>query len=139
MSSARRGSLAPGSKKSGGTDLSKRRQSSSLTSPSPFKSEVQPIREGDVFYRTEKVFPSISDAEEDITWTVVKPFDPNSPLPATSRRDGSASKNDRRGSNHPTIREETHLSEDYTPRDLRFGCIFRLVYLNIVNGDFILE
>ena len=116
MSSSRRGSIAPGSKKTG-TDLSKRRQSNATTSLSSQKSDVglQPIKDNDIFYKTQKIYPSI-EHEEDITWTVVKAYDPNSPLPGPSRNKSA----DRRASTYPTIREETPVfDEQISARETR--------------------
>ena len=115
MSSSRRGSVVPGLKK-GGADLSKRRQSNATTSLSSQKSDVQPIKESDIYYKTQRIFPSI-EHDEDISWTVVKAFDPHSPLPVPTRNKSG----DRRASTHPTIREETPVFDEQISARDRYG------------------
>ena len=118
----RRGSVSPGNKKLlGNYDNTKRRQSS-LKDASQLKGiqEMPQIRDGDVYYKTERIFPSLLDYPEDITWTVTKSIDSSSPTmqhPALSRRDKSAT-GDRRASVFPgTIREESLTpTMDDTPR-----------------------
>jgi hypothetical protein len=79
----RRGSVVPGLyKKSNTLDQSKRRQSSLKDIPSgKTTQDLLPIKDGDIYYKTERIFPSIPDHIDDIIWTVTKPIDSSSPVP----------------------------------------------------------
>lgn len=124
MSTPRRGSIIPGMKKFN-ADLSKRR--GSVLAQTSTKADIQPLKENDVYYKTQKIYTSL-DLEEDVTWTTVKPYDPNSPLPAPIRNKSA----DRRASTYPTIREDSQVfDERLTSKDTRytqliFGCSLNL-------------
>lgn len=94
---SRRGSVAPGGNKSkAGTDAGKRRTSNRDT-----KGDLPAIKEGDIFYRVVKYYPSIPEIPEEISLTVTKPIDPSRETGSTTSKQDRRSATDRRGSTLP--------------------------------------
>ena len=118
---SRRGSVTPGAKKS--SDAKRRAKSDAkegkLTPGDP--------SQGDIFYKTVRIYPSVPDHDEDVTVTSTKPFEP---LPPGVRESppsfyaGRRSASDRRTSTFPTVREDT--PEEHLGRDRWKYVTFRL-------------
>ena len=111
---SRRSSVTPGGKKS--TDAPRRR-SKDAKEGKQAPGEPSQVKEGDIFYKTVRIYPSIPDHEEDVTVTITKPFESLPPgvresppvyYPASSRRSAS----DRRSSTFPTVREDRSTPDE---------------------------
>ena len=119
--SLRRASVQPGTQKKA-VETSKRRLNSK-ESNKPGPGELPQIKEGDIFYKTIKYFPSIPDIPEDVSLTVTKPLEPvppgtrDTPSSLTFGR-RSASEKDRRGSVMPGMyRDEGNSPEEGSQRE----------------------
>ena len=113
---SRRGSTVPTSSRKQSLELNKsRRQSNTQISSQSSRADLlqQPIKDTDIFYVTQYIYPSL-DIEDEFSWSVCKPFDLNSPLPTSSSRNKST---DRKSLGiHSSIVEESSTLDE---KDIR--------------------
>ena len=111
---SRRGSVAPGAgtKPKTSSDAPSKRRGSMF--PKDGKQDLPVIKDGDVFYRTVKMYPSLVDVSDEVEISLTRPgmeYVRDTPSVNSSRERRSAS--DRRTSTiPPTLREDT--AEDVT-------------------------
>ena len=117
---SRRGSLNPNVQRGKGLgyDTNKRRPSGLKEDTKTRNSiaEATVIKDGDIYYRTVKSFPSVPELGEEIILTVTKSYDPN-PVPEKTPGGGGgpstgrkSAQDSRRGSNMPERAREDSVT-----------------------------